>query len=1705
MKKIHKVSILLAVLLFISQVGITQVISYPDSWGKQGFTLEQESKGGVSINFSITDFYLEDVDIKGEQMKTVKVAGIFLPNNEGAPDLPGTGRYIAIPQGASVSVKVIAIRTETMTNIDIAPAPRIPLDTDKGPLHYEEDSKIYSKNAFYPAENVKLSKQTKIRGVDVVMLGITPFQYNPVTRELIVYRDLQIEVTFNGGNGHVGEDRLRSRWWDPIIKDAVLNPDALPEISYNKKSSFSKTPDYEYIIITPNDPIFISWADSIKAFRTLQGIKTGVVTTTEIGGNTTTAIENYVNDAYNNWDIPPVAVLLLGDYGTSGNTIISPMWNSYCVSDNIYADVDSDDLPDIIFARMTAQNAIHLETMITKFLDNERTPPTNPDFYDHPITALGWQDDRWFQICSEVVGGFWNNVLGKQTVRINALGYPASNYNTGPWSTNPNTTTIMNYFGPSGLGYIPNTPQELGGFTGGNATMVNNAVNSGAFILQHRDHGGITGWGEPYYLSSDIDGLTNSDLVWVFSINCLTGKYNTSGECFAEKFHRYTYNGQNSGALGITAASEVSYSFVNDTYVWGMYDNMWPDFMPGEVTDPPSRGILPAFGNAAGKIFLQQSSWPYNPQHKVYTHHLFHHHGDAFSTVYSEIPQYLSVTHSPTLLAGATSFTVTANAGSLIALSVNGEIIGTANGTGAPVVITIPPQNVGDIMIVTVTKQNYYRYSSNVNVIPASGPHITYNSHVINDAAGNGNGLADFGEFIQLHTTLENVGSATAYNVNATLACIDSYVTLTDNFEAYGTINTGATKTINNAFGFSIADNIPDQYIIDFELQMTGNADDTWTSYFSILVNAPVLNIGNLTIDDSEMGNDDGKLDPGETVDIIIGTTNDGHSNSPSATGYLSSTSPYITVNSSSSPLGIINVGATSYATFNISVDGATPLGQSVDLIFDVIAGLYTNNYTFYESVGLIIEDWETGDFSKFPWEFSGDANFSVVTESPYEGAFCAKSGDISDSQTTSLYLTAYISSPGTISFYRKVSSENNYDYLRFYIDGSLQEQWSGTVAWGQVSYSVTAGEHTFEWMYYKDYSVSTGSDCGWVDYIIFPAMAPPPAPAEIEISPANFNVTLSQDNMTDELMQISNLGDLGLTYSTSVNYTDKSGWFNPNFKLGYTQENFTTSTKEEICPTQQVGYSYPEAVGDILMQFDIQTPTGDNQLLGCEFDGTYLWFTGGGNSGTNMLYKFDISGNLLNSYSQGTSSSWGMRDMAFDGTYLYAGDENGFYQINPATGSVTTLFSGNLGLGAIRALAYNPNTGHFYAANWDTQIIEFDASGTQHGTLTAPGLSQMYGFAYDETNNVLWIHNRAGNPETTFYEYSLNTQALTGVSIQVPWLTGLTGQINGGAFLSTDLITGKKVLGGVVQGDPVDTFFAMELGDLSSYTWLSITNNGSGTVPGSQSVNVTVHFDATGLDIGIYTGEVVVNSNDPDSPQVIVPCTLEVIGGITVNLTAFLEGPFAGSDMSTFLNMLGFIPLTQPYNTPPWNYNGTESVASIPNSDVIDWVLIELRETPGDASSATSSTMIDRQAAFVLKDGTIVKTNGSSPLVFNVEITENLFAVVYHRNHLGILSANPLPLSGGEYIYNFTTGEGQVYGGLNGHKELEPGIWGMMGGDGNADGEINNLDKNDIWNQQRGNTGYYSGDFNMNGQVENVDKSGTWKPNAGNCSHIVE
>lgn len=232
-------------------------------------------------------------------------------------------------------------------------------------------------------------------------------------------------------------------------------------------------------------------------------------------------------------------------------------------------------------------------------------------------------------------------------------------------------------------------------------------------------------------------------------------------------------------------------------------------------------------------------------------------------------------------------------------------------------------------------------------------------------------------------------------------------------------------------------------------------------------------------------------------------------------------------------------------------------------------------------------------------------------------------------------------------------------------------------------------------------------------------------------------------------------------------------------------------------------------------------------------------------------------------------------------------------------------------------------------------------------------------------------------------------------------------------------------------------------------------------------------------------------------------PVTGVVITGINLDLLVYIEGPFMGSVMTTSLNAGGQLPLSQPYNTTPWNYQGTETVFSVPNVNIVDWVLIELRDA-ASAALAISSTRIARQAAFLLKDGSVVGIDGSSILHFNNTFAQQLFVIVWHRNHLGIIAATGVTETGGVYNYDFSLSSAKVLGGNSGYKNLGNGIWGLASGDPTHDGLINLSDKTQ-WTSMAGKKGYLSADFNMNVQVNNLDKNGYWLPNRALISQIPQ
>ena len=203
---------------------------------------------------------------------------------------------------------------------------------------------------------------------------------------------------------------------------------------------------------------------------------------------------------------------------------------------------------------------------------------------------------------------------------------------------------------------------------------------------------------------------------------------------------------------------------------------------------------------------------------------------------------------------------------------------------------------------------------------------------------------------------------------------------------------------------------------------------------------------------------------------------------------------------------------------------------------------------------------------------------------------------------------------------------------------------------------------------------------------------------------------------------------------------------------------------------------------------------------------------------------------------------------------------------------------------------------------------------------------------------------------------------------------------------------------------------------------------------------------------------------------------------------------------MNTTLNGFGLLPLTQPYSGTPWNYTGTESVTAdfiADHSDIVDWVLIELR--------SDISTPVATQAALLKSDGTIVDINGLSAVRFFELPASEYYIVVRHRNHLTIMSSNPISLSGTTPLYDFTTAQTQAYG-LNPMRYLDVGVFGTFAADANADGSLNATDLNVYWLPQNGTAYDYltkTADFNLDGSINATDLNEFWIPNNGRATQV--
>lgn len=353
-----------------------------------------------------------------------------------------------------------------------------------------------------------------------------------------------------------------------------------------------------------------------------------------------------------------------------------------------------------------------------------------------------------------------------------------------------------------------------------------------------------------------------------------------------------------------------------------------------------------------------------------------------------------------------------------------------------------------------------------------------------------------------------------------------------------------------------------------------------------------------------------------------------------------------------------------------------------------------------------------------------------------------------------------------------------------------------------------------------------------------------------------------------------------------------------------------------------------------------------------------------------------------------------------------------------------------------------------------------------------------------------LWIMNTYKNSHLTFSE---NIAANSGI--------GIYNISQNNAILIGNSIVWENELNAIS-----DLYGTLNI----SYSDINGSWSGIGNIDQNplfiESANRNFHLSWINYPNNDYTKSPCIDTGDPA-----LPCdpdgTIADMGAYffdqaaqqayLLDIKVFLEGPYFSNQMTPFLNTLGFLPLDQPYNILPWEHFGTESVTAIPNNTVVDWIFVEIKKVR-DFFTPSLAVPVSRQSAFLLNDGRVRILDGTSLPEFYTSEDDSLFIFIHHRNHLPVISSTPITLTANPLTYDFTISENMAMGGSHSQNQLTYGLWGMIAGDANADGQVDSRDKNDVWLIENSNAGYYVGDFNLDGQVNQYDKTLRWNANAG-------
>lgn len=954
--------------------------------------------------------------------------------------------------------------------------------SDQSKRAFSLNEKIYSMDANYPAKQTGNLSTSFMNGYGFAISSFTPVVYNPVTGEVSINQQVKIKVTTAPHSK--AAQALNNLKSSTLIKKRIQQFAHNTSMFTQYQPSDTKNDDYQLLIITPSQ--FEDDFNELRETYLIRGLKSELITKESInstgnGQDLQEKIRNYIIEEYQNSNIE--FVLLGGDvehiphrgfycYVESGSgyedddipadmyyAALDGNWNDD--GDGKWGEIGEDDLlPEVAVGRFSFSNVDELGNMLNKTLMYQNEPVlgefnnalmagewlySNPDTYgsDYLELLIGYQNENGYE-----TWGIPEDYNYQKLYEINQS-----------WSSNDLISAIN-----SGKQYVHHVGHANSNYV---AYMYNSDITNSNF--------------------SGANGVDHNFTI-MQSAGCICGAFDDS-DCIMEKMVSIEN-------FAVAVVGNSRYGWFNEGQTEGPSQHLHR-----EMVDAMYHEKLNHIGQAFVESKIQTAPWVTAPgqweegalRWNFYDINIL---GDPTLSLWTDEPISLETSFQNTISIGTSLMEVTVNSGGSPVENLRCSFlkegvlygVGISDASGqAQIEFDEELTTLGDAELI-ISGYNCLPHIYPVSVIPNEGAYVVYASNEVDDSQGNNNGFVDFGESISLTIELENAGTEQAENVEVTLTTTNSFITITNGVASFGNINGGAFITLTNAFTFDVATNITDQQVIDFDMEITGG--DTWSSSFQLIANAPELVIGALSINDDEFGNGDGLIDPGETAEIHISASNLGNCACENTESNLISNSNELTITTNTCNLGLLAAGETQEAVFTVEVDGSATIGSNVDLIAQLSSGEYLTQSTFVLNIGMVFEDFESENFNLFGWEFGGNADWTICNISPYEGDFCAQSGNIGDQQDSELIIAMEVMADDVISFYRKVSSESDYDYLRFYIDNNLIDEWAGEEDWEEVSFPVTEGSHIFKWAYEKDASVSNGEDCAWIDYIIFPAAA---------------------------------------------------------------------------------------------------------------------------------------------------------------------------------------------------------------------------------------------------------------------------------------------------------------------------------------------------------------------------------------------------------------------------------------------------------------------------------------------------------------------------------------------------------------------------------------------------------------------------------------